>query len=117
MPKSQAVNWESVEKDLVSIVGSELVTLLEGAAVDVQKYAVEIAGSLAVRMASGEANVTKELIGQLKLVAEANRIRANEAGWNAFERILNVAMRTAQSLLAAALGGLPGAAVEADGGK
>jgi len=117
MPGKLQVDWKSVEKDLVGIVGSELASVLEGGAADMQKYAVEIAGSLAVRMAAGDANVTKELIGQLKLVAEANRIRANEAGWNAFERILNVALRTAKSLLAAALGGLPGAAVEADGGK
>lgn len=111
------VDWKKVEKDLAGVVEGEFLTLFEGATHDIQTYAVEIAASLAKRMAAGEDSVSAELKGQLKMLAEVYRLKVSDASWSVVNQILNVAMGVAKTLLGAALGGLPGAVAGAIGGN
>lgn len=90
---------KALGKEFTSIVGAELVTLLEGAQSDVQQYAAEIGESLARNVAAGRDLMTAELTGQLKALAEVHRIKTNDAAWDVIERISTVAMRTVTSLL------------------
>lgn len=114
------IDWKALGKDLTSVIGSELPSLLEGASEDLQKYGAEIVPSLARSIAEGKENVTIELRAQLRGLAEVHRIRANDVAWATLEQILTVAMRTAKALIGAAtgsvLGGI-GPALGTGGGK
>ena len=80
--------------------------LLEGAAGDLRKYAKEIAedGISALTLPEPrQTELIQELKAQMRVIAEVNRIRANEAGWKTFEQVLMITLRmvvvTAVSLL------------------
>lgn len=117
------VDWKVFAEKLGGILAAELRGLLDGAEADLREYALAIAESLARNLAAGRDSLTAELKGQLRLLAETHRIKANAAGWDFFEQFATIAMRTVTGLLSAATGaalaGLPGAAAGSalSGGK
>ena len=98
------IDWKALGKEIGGVLGPELRGLLEGDESDVQKYAVEIGESLARNLAAGRDTMTLELKGQLRLIAEAHRIKANAARRDFFEQFATIAMRTVSGVLSAATG-------------
>lgn len=93
--------------DLVAIVKDVAGDLLEGAAADMQTYALAIGTDMARALLSDSESVRKalmeELVAQLVAVGEINRIRAEQAMWHSFQRVIavagNVLLRAAVALV------------------
>jgi hypothetical protein len=75
---------------------SVFVELLEGARGDIEKYArqmVEDLQDIAV-LPRGEKRdeLRAELLSQVKMLGELNRLRANDAAWRAVEHVMDLAL-------------------------
>ena len=72
--------------------------LLEGAAHDLQVYVEAISVDLSqvwtIADPDQRQKVYEELLGQLRAVGELNRIRASNAAWVSFTRVVRIATRT-----------------------
>lgn len=78
-------------QDLTKIIEAEARDLLQGAAEDMHRFAVQISADM-IRAQTlppiARDHFLRELRAQLRAVAEINRIRAEAAGWRTFERIV-----------------------------
>ncbi len=102
---------ERLKKDFGSVVSDLAVSILEGGAEDLRTYGAAIAVDLGrVFEAPPERReaITKELIGQLRAVAEINRIRTNVASFKAFERAVGMIARFAGVAINVASVNVPG---------
>lgn len=69
------VNWDQLRDQLGSQLSTALQGLVEGAAGDVQAYANAIAAELVLALSAGNQEAVRELQGQLRVIAEINRVR------------------------------------------
>lgn len=87
--------------DAVSaVLKDQLSALANGAAADVRAYAQAIAGELISASADGRAEVTEELMDQLKLLAEKHRITLVNRGWATLSKVADVLLGMAVRLIA-----------------
>ncbi len=89
------VNGITVE-DLKAVaedaIRGALSRIAQGGAQDLESYAKAIASDLAGAAGRGEQEASQELLGQLKMLAETQRIRVQEEGWAMFDEAVSVAM-------------------------
>jgi hypothetical protein len=77
--------------ELEAILIDQAQELLEGAAEDIRRYVAFITTDMARALLLPEPErLLQELAAQLEAVAEINRIRANEAAWRTFHRVVVV---------------------------
>lgn len=97
--------------DLADTVRDLATDLLEGAASDIRGYATDIAFDLSriVEVPSEKRQaVIDECLGQLRMLAEKNRIKTNVAGFRAFQRTLAIIINVAGVAANAASMNIPG---------
>ena len=79
------------------IINDGLTAVVDGAREDIKRYAEAIATDAArvaeIPDADRRDAVLKELIGQTRLVAEINRVRAVNEGWEAVERVVTMVVK------------------------
>ena len=85
----------ALKDDVTGILEEQAQSLLQGAAGDVKNYVVAIATDMtrALMLPTQERReaLLRELRAQLRALAEINRIRAEQAAWETFERVVSVA--------------------------
>ena len=102
---------EEIKGDTLTIVKDWASSILEGASEDINKYAVAVAtdlGRLVTAPADKVEALKTELIGQLVMVAELNRIRTNNANWKVFQATMGVLANVLSVAANAAAMNVPG---------
>jgi hypothetical protein len=80
---------DSVQK----IVLSELSDVLEGAESDLKSFGADIAKEVLKASASSDLEWRAQLLDQIKLLGEINRIRTNAAGWQIAFKVISAAFQ------------------------
>lgn len=81
---------KQLEQDLIDILKDGFETIFEGAKDDYTNYMKAIAGELVKALRAGDKEATGELKAQLKLIAEANRIRVVGEQWVIAEKLMTM---------------------------
>lgn len=92
--------------DLADIVQDAARSVLEGAVTDLRDYAARIAfdTTQALLLPPPERNhALEEIYAQLRIIGELQRLRAQDAAWEAFNNTITLVAKTAVSALIAAI--------------
>lgn len=115
--QNHTVTVSALRDQVVGTIANAVGIVVQGAADDVLKYATAITDSLVIAQAEVDAAkrdaLVKELLGQLGLLAELNRVRASETGFETLRQILSVSSGVLSGVLAAFGQGLGAAAAGA----
>ena len=88
------MNWDKLQSEIGNTWSSIFSEIIEGAEEDIKAYATEIAADMVnvAKMPPGEEKdeLQSELLDQLGLLAEKNRLRVNHLAANAIDRIVYV---------------------------
>lgn len=89
------VNFERLTEDVGEALASALAEIVEGAKDDVKTFALDISGDLLHAQLSGNEDLTDQLLDQLKLLAEINRIRVEAKSWALVRMITQAVLKAA----------------------
>lgn len=98
------LNIEALKATTAAAIAEGVEELVVGAKEDVRAFGVAIAGDLLEATLSGKEKVVGQLLDQLKLVAELNKLRAVNATWAAVTKVV-------KAILSAVLGAALAAAL------
>lgn len=97
----------SLKDKLQPVVMKALQGVIDGAAEDLQLFVAQITENIAeagtVSDSSRQAALISELEGQIKTVAEVNRLRINNAAWDAGMKTLKIVIDTLTAAAAVAI--------------
>lgn len=96
------VNWDQLRSDLGAQLATSLQGLVEGAAGDIQAYANAISAELVLALSTGNQEAVRELQGQLRVIAEINRVRLAREKESFVLSLIGTAISAATSGLLAA---------------
>jgi hypothetical protein len=85
----------SVADEIASLLKAQAGRLLEGAAADLQPYAVEIGADAAQAAALGRDDLLRHLSAQTKALGEKNRLRGSAAAWGTLSETIYALGRVA----------------------
>ena len=85
------IDWMGLLDELQDSIVKNLKEVGELAAADLNGYGREIAMSLLIAARSGDKKRRKELLHQIEVITEINRIRLNKAAADQINRIVGVA--------------------------
>lgn len=80
---SPTIEWDRLRKELPAIFTDALSGVVEGAQEDLAAFGEEIAASSIAAAMVGDESRLAELEAQVRGIAEASRLRAAHASWNA----------------------------------
>lgn len=103
-------DWEAFEDEISEQLQQALSNIIEGAIGDVETFATEISKSLLtvadIEDDDRRESARAELLGQVRNIAEIQRIRASEESWRIVEAVVDMAGRTLFGVMRAAAAGI-----------
>jgi len=100
------MNSTQLAADLADVIHEAATNVLNGTAADLRDFATRIAfdsvQALLLPPAERDAALAENL-AQMRLLAEAQRIRATNAAWDTFAHVTTIVARTAVAALTASL--------------
>lgn len=77
-----SLDLEALKRDVARALADGIADLVEGAKQDVETYADQITSDMLEATLTGNEQVTAQLLDQLQVVAEINRVRVENHTWN-----------------------------------
>ncbi len=99
------MDWEVVKAEVLALLvekGKKLAGKVQG---DLDQYLKQVANWAVLALASGDKKLLASVRGQVKLLAQLEKIRAQESFFEALGEVLNIGIRVGLSLLAGYAGG------------
>lgn len=100
---SDKFDFSKITESLGEVMAGELFGIVEGAQEDIQKFGIGIAQSAVLIMQRPEGAdrdaLLAEVHAQARLLAEQNRIRANNASWKVVESVVSTAIGATLAVL------------------
>lgn len=93
------LDWDAVKEPVVNQVRDSLLSLLEGAAADIQEFVNPIAEDYALCLREGNEAGLQEVKAQMRAVAEAKRIELVNEQWKIIDTVLDTAFNIGLALL------------------
>lgn len=87
------LDLDRLKGDMTAALSDGLADLVEGTAEDLQAYSSAISQDLLLAGIAGDSDMQGQLLDQLKLLAELNRIRVENHAWVVVEKVVRVALR------------------------
>lgn len=97
------INFDELVEPMEELVKDALKDLVTGAAADIQAFGLEIAKNMARAVSLGRKDLIDNLVGQTRMLAELQRVKAVNAAWDTVERVLKVAGNFALKVVATAV--------------
>lgn len=89
------IDFDRLKEDLGRTLADGLMDLVDGAQDDVQAFASDISRDLLLAGLQGNLKVQAQLLDQLKILAEINRVRVENHAWVVVGKIARVAIEAA----------------------
>lgn len=80
------MDFEGLQAEASAALQTALDGLLEGAAADLQQFVIEIGNDMTEAAVTGQTDLIDDLVDQLELVAEQNRIRLSNVAAETLRR-------------------------------
>tara|TARA_R100001086_G_scaffold87122_4_gene42591 strand:+ start:4364 stop:4729 length:366 start_codon:yes stop_codon:yes gene_type:complete len=96
---SMPVDWDGLTDSLGGVLRRRLVTVLEGADEDIQKFMVAISADLTRSIREGNEELSDELRAQARGIMEMNRLRLVNAGWGLLDEVLGTVLGVGTAML------------------
>jgi hypothetical protein len=93
-------DWALLETELRDALKAALTKILQGTDSDLHDYAQTMAANMVAALATGDDNLVDEIVAQGRTLAEAARLRTNNAGWDVIGAVIGVALKAGFVLLA-----------------
>lgn len=89
------IDFDRLKEDLGRTLADGLMDLVDGAQDDVQAFASDISRDLLLAGLQGNLKIQAQLLDQLKILAEINRVRVENHAWVVVGKIARVAIEAA----------------------
>lgn len=86
--QQRRTDWDSLEAELRDTIADAAELYLNGTAADLEVFTLDLNRWLAHGLATRNKDILDSVDRQTRLLAERNRIRANDAAWLAFARLI-----------------------------
>lgn len=93
------LDWDAVKDPIINQVRNSLLSILEGAAADIQEFVDPIAMDYALCLREGNEAGLQEVKAQMRAVAEAKRIELVNEQWKLIDTVLDTAFNIGLALL------------------
>lgn len=97
------IDFGALELELTDLVVDSLEEVIDAAQVDLQKFGLAIAKNLVAVIREDRPDLLRSLKGQVRMLAEVNRVRLNREARALLSRVLDVAVRVGKVILTAAV--------------
>lgn len=93
------IDWPGLSNELLGHIRKALGNLASGASEDLELFGREIAQDLVRAMQTGQSSLKDELLVQLRLIAEINRVRLTNEQWATLRAVMDTILRTGSTVL------------------
>ncbi len=94
---------ERLKKDIGSAITDGILDLVEGSKEDVEKFAQQIAWDMLEAQFEGEPEIQDQLLDQLKILGEINRVRVENHTWIVVFKVVRAILEAVVATAVAAL--------------
>ena len=89
------LDLDRLKSDLTDALSDGLADLVDGAKDDIKAYASDISKDMLEAHMTGQVEVKEQLMDQLKVLAEINRVRVENHTWVVVRKVVEVAFKAA----------------------
>lgn len=89
------IDLDRLKADLTDALSDGLADLVDGAKQDIKDYASDISKNMLEAHLTGQGEIKEQLMNQLKVLAEINRVRVENHAWIVVRKVVETAFRAA----------------------